>query len=105
MAKKKAPKRLVIDTDIARAAGEGTSHSPISSNCRDFMHTMLEETKHKVVLTKEIQIEWNKHQSRATVRWRHTMVAQKRVCIIQTSADQELRQFIEIGRASCRGTV
>jgi hypothetical protein len=95
VAKKKAPKCLVIDTDIARAAGESNSLSLISSNCRGFMHTMLEETKHKVVLTKEIQIEWNKHQSRATLRWRHTMVAQKRVCIIQTSADQELRQYTE----------
>ncbi len=95
MAKKKASKCLVIDTDIARAAGESTSQSPISRNCRDFMHTMLEETTHKVVLTKEIQIEWNKHQSRATLRWRSTMVAQKRIRVIQAPTDQELCQHIE----------
>jgi hypothetical protein len=95
VAKKHTPKRLVIDTDVAHATGESTSPSSISRNCRDFMHTMLEETAHKVVLTKEIQVEWNKHQSRVALRWRLTMVAQKRVCFIQAPTDQALHQHIE----------
>lgn len=83
MARKKISQCLVIDTDIARAAGEGVSSSPISKSCRDFMYTMLEETKQKVVLTRDIQVEWNKHQSRVTLQWRRTMIAQKRVCLLE----------------------
>lgn len=95
MAKKDVSRRLVIDTDIAHATGESTSQNTISRNCRGFMYTMLEETRHKVVLTKEIQVEWNKHQSRATLKWRSTMVAQKRVCVIPSVEDQALHQHID----------
>lgn len=95
MARKKDPKCLVIDTDVARATGKDTSQSNISKSCRDFMHTMLEETQHKVVLTRDIQTEWNKHQSRATLVWRRTMIAQKRICLIEISADEDLCRQIE----------
>jgi hypothetical protein len=95
VARKKAPKCLVIDTDVARAPGGGTSQSIISRSCREFLSTLLEETEHKVVLTRDIQAEWNKHQSRATLVWRRTMIAQKRVCLIEVSSDEVLRQQIE----------
>ena len=94
MSKKKAPKCLVIDTDIARAAGGGnTQHEP-SKSCRVFMDVMLDHTQHKVVLTRAIQEEWNKHQSIATLTWRRTMIAQKRVCLIHTPVNEELRQNV-----------
>lgn len=85
----------MIDADIAHATGDGTSQSTISRDCRHFMYTMLEETMHKVVLTKEIQEEWKEHQSRATLKWRSTMIAQKRVCIVQVPRDQALHQHID----------
>lgn len=93
--KKRVPKCLVIDTDIARAAGGGNIQVEPSKSCRVFLDTMLETTKHKVVLTKAIQAEWNKHQSLATLNWRSTMIAQKRVCLINAPADEELRQKVE----------
>lgn len=92
---KKASKCLVIDTDIARAAGGESSKDARSQNCRDFIHTMLNATEHKVVLTKAIQEEWNKHQSESTLRWRRVMIAQKRVCFVQAPADEYLRNKIE----------
>ncbi len=95
MARRKTPKCLVIDTDVARAAGGGMSQNAISKSCREFMQVMLDETKHKVVLTRDIQVEWNKHQSRATLVWRRTMIAQKRVCLIEAPTDEILRQQIE----------
>ncbi len=95
MARKKIPQCLVIDTDIARAAGEGVSPNLISKSCRDFMYTMLEETKQKVVLTKDIQAEWNKHQSRVTLQWRRTMITQRRVCLLEIPTDSDLRNCIE----------
>lgn len=93
--KKKTPKCLVIDTDVARAAGEVSSQNTKSKSCRAFLSCMLDETQHKVVLTRDIQAEWNNHQSLATLRWRRTMIAQKRVCFIEVTADTVLRQQIE----------
>lgn len=93
--KKKTPKCLVIDADIARAAGGENAHDERSKNCRDFLDTMLETTKHKVVLTKAIQAEWNKHQSLSALTWRSTMIAQKRVCYIVAPSDNELCSKVE----------
>ena len=59
------------------------------------MDTMLETTKHKVVLTRAIQAEWNKHQSLATLNWRSTMIAQKIVCLINAPTDENLHQKVE----------
>lgn len=95
MGKKKRPKRLVVDTDIARAAGGESARDERSKCCRDFLKIMLDETQHKVVLTKAIQAEWNKNQSLATQIWRSTMMAQRRVCLIDAPADNELRSKVE----------
>lgn len=95
MGRKRSPKCLVIDTDIARAAGGGIIQREPSKSCRVFMDTLLADTKHKVVLTRTIQEEWNKHQSLATLSWRATMIAQKRVCLIRAPVDHELRQKVE----------
>lgn len=95
MGKKKRPKCLVIDTDVARAAGGESARDERSKSCRDFLKTMLDETQHKVVLTKAIQAEWNKHQSLTTLLWRSTMIAQKRVCLVDAPADNELRHQVE----------
>lgn len=95
MRKNKASKCLVIDTDIARAAGGGNAQREPSKSCRIFMAAMLERTEHKVVLTRAIQEEWNKHQSIATLAWRRTMIAQKRMCLIDAPADAQLRQKVE----------
>lgn len=95
MRKKKASKCLVIDTDIARAAGGGDTQREPSKSCRIFMVTLLDHTEHKVVLTRAIQEEWNKHQSNATLAWRRTMIAQKRICLIKAPADTRLRKQVE----------
>ena len=95
MGRKRSPKCLVIDTDIARAAGGGNTQREPSKSCRVFMDTMLDHTQHKVVLTRAIQEEWNKHQSIATSTWRRTMIAQKRMCLIHAPADTRLRQKVE----------
>ena len=95
MGKKKTPKCLVIDADIARATGGGNTQREPSKTCRVFMDTMLNHTQHKVVLSRAIQEEWNKHQSISTLTWRSTMIAQKRVCYIKAPADDGLRLKVE----------
>ena len=95
MGKKKTSKCLVIDTDIARAAGGSNTQREPSKSCRIFMDAILDDTGHKVVLSRAIQEEWNKHQSLATSIWRATMVAQKRICLINAPADILLRRKVE----------
>ncbi len=95
MGKKKTPKCLVIDADIARAAGGDKTKDDRAKNCRDFMNAVLETTHHKVVLTETIRAEWNKHQSTSTLTWRRTMIAQKRVCFIKNPVDDGLRLKVE----------
>lgn len=95
MDKKRKPKCLVIDADIARAAGKESTRDERSRNCRVFLQTMLFDTPHKVILTRDIRAEWNEHQSLMTLNWRSSMVAQKRICPINASLDDQLRSIME----------
>jgi hypothetical protein len=88
----KQPSRLlVIDASIARAAGDPACH-PTSLRCRDFLLAVL-EICHRLVMTAPIQEEWNKHQSRFARKWRLSMMARRKVEIveIQVSASLERR--------------
>ena len=77
----KESKRLVIDASVARSAGGEEATHPTPVNCRDFLLAVL-EICHRVVMTREIQQEWNKHQSGFTRTWRRTMIAKKKLVII-----------------------
>lgn len=88
-----ASKRLVIDTDVARAAGGEEAVHPTSKNCRDFLLAMR-ETSHKLVLTPEISEEWKRHQSRFSRGWLVSMFARRRVLQIEPVARLDLRQQV-----------
>src|SRR5436305_10717657 len=60
-----------------------------SISCRDCL-IAVKDTKHKIVTTETIRVEWHKHQSRFTRAWLVSMVAQRRVCWIDATADDEL---------------
>lgn len=72
---------LVIDASIARAAGE-TSQHPTSQHCRAVLQCVL-KVCHKVVMTEAITEEWNQHQSVFARRWRGSMMARKKVVMLQ----------------------
>jgi len=84
-------KRLVIDASIARAAGR-TDH-PISKACRVFLEGVL-NICHHVVLTKGIQEEWNRNQSKFTLFWRSSMFARKKVARSQVVENEAIRTSI-----------
>jgi hypothetical protein len=86
----KKSKVLVIDADIARAAGE--TH-PVSSACRDVLNSIL-EICHKVVLSPILQKEWDEHQSQYAISWRSAMTKRGKVEFKQVSKDQQLRANI-----------
>ena len=70
----KVPSRvLVIDSSIARAAGD-TSNHPTARNCCDFLQAVL-DVCHRIALTDPLRDEWNKHQSRFARTWRVSMMA------------------------------
>ena len=76
MAKSKSS-RLVVDASVAQAAGGASATAQVSKACRDTLQAIL-QICHRMVLTREMQQEWNKHQSGFARTWRVSMVARKK---------------------------
>ena len=89
---KQRPRRLVIDADVARSAGE--SEHPISSACRKFLDTVL-SVGHHVVMSEAIQEEWRRHRSRYSLKWLTRMSARRRVDRNEIEPDEDLRERID----------
>ena len=87
-------KRLVIDTDVAQAAGSETATHPRAKHCRDFLQTVL-SLGHSVVMTQEISNEWKRHRSGFARRWRVSMDARKKVYRVNAPANEELHDKIK----------
>lgn len=85
----------MIDTNIARSAGDESAQSAVSVGCRDFLLAVRDKTKHKMVSTEAIDAEWQKHQSRFTTRWLVSMYKRRRVCAVDAPLHKNLRQKIE----------
>jgi len=90
--KKQKARRLVIDASVARAAGE-TNH-PISKACRDTLSEILTAC-HKMVTTKAILAEWEKHRSRFSIKWQASMVAKKKFFRVDDPQNDSLRKIID----------
>ena len=86
-------KRLVIDTDVARAAGSETATHPRAENCRDFLNAVL-SLSHRIVMTEKINNEWKNHQSRFARRWRVSMDARKKIERINPPENEELQDKV-----------
>ena len=87
-------KRLVIDVDVARSAGNETATDPGAKHCRDFLKE-VSLLNHHVVMTPEINNQWKRHQSSFARRWRVSMNARKKVNRANPPEDEELRNKIE----------
>lgn len=85
----KVLRRLVINATVARACGgEGAIH-PVSKRCRDFLQAVM-DICHGIVMTSDITLEWNRHQSNFARRWRVGMVARKKLDLVHDVANNEL---------------
>jgi hypothetical protein len=71
-------RRLVIDADVASAAGGEHAVHPRSVHCRDFLEAVL-ANDHRLVITPEISDEWTRRQSNFSRSWRRRMYARKSV--------------------------
>jgi hypothetical protein len=90
---KKASRRLVIDTSVARAAGTEESTHPTGRNCREFLKAVL-RVCHRLVMTGDLAEEWAKHQSSFTRKWRVQMFARKKQVSLETPPDASLDDVI-----------
>ncbi|NJM47033.1 MAG: hypothetical protein HC860_13460 [Alkalinema sp. RU_4_3] len=88
-------KSLVIDASIARSCGDQTATYPTSVRCRDFL-IETQANQHRIVLTADINAEWNKHKSRFARQWLGSMIARKQFTkILDLPIDPELWDPIE----------
>lgn len=88
----KRPRRLVIDADVVRSAGE--SENPTSSACRKFLAAVL-NVGHHVVMTQAIREEWRPHMSNYSRKWQTRMWGRRRVASIEGERDEPLRARID----------
>lgn len=89
----KTPRHLVIDASIARAAGPEDSIAPKSIYCRRFL-LEIRKCGHYIIMTHNINNEWNKHQSSFARSWLVSMVSRKQRIFINKSRNEELRQRV-----------
>ena len=85
-------KSLVIDANIARAAGE-SKRGP-SAKCGLFLES-VREFGHRIVLTQEISSEWYEHSSRFSENWLATMQRTNSVVYVPDVATQSLRESVQ----------
>ncbi len=89
----KASKRLVIDADVAQAAGGKDAVYPKPKHCRDFLEA-VRVICHRVVMTDQIKKEWNDHQSNFTRTWLYKMFGARKVVFIDDASNPDLRRKI-----------
>src|ERR1043165_2893787 len=83
---------LVIDASVVCSASE--KDVPRSRHCREFLQVTL-DCGHCVVLTPEIQAEWNERRSNFSLRWRLSMTARRRIHKLSSVYDPRLRGRLE----------
>ena len=88
-------KRLVIDASVATSTGERGQRGV---RCQTFLRVMIDETYHRLVMTREIGAEWDKHSHQFARRWRRSMNAKRRVD--RPEVDHDAAFCLKIERAS-----
>jgi hypothetical protein len=91
--------RLVIDASIARASGGVEAVHPTATVVRDFLQQVL-RICHRAVMTPALKMEWDRHESNFARKWRRSMVARKKLILLDLPERTDLRKAIDEGLAS-----
>ncbi len=91
--------RLVIDASIARASGGADAVHPTAATVRDFLQQVL-IICHRAVMTPAIRGEWDRHESSFARKWRRSMVAKRKLIILDLPERCDLRTAVDQGSAS-----
>lgn len=75
----KMSRRIVVDASVARAAGNSTH--PTSRMCREFLLDMM-TICHRMVVSREILIEWKNNASSFSVPWLAAMRVKRKVVTV-----------------------
>lgn len=93
---RKTPSRnLVIDASVARAAGGSEAIHPTAAITRDFLQSVL-TICHKAVMTPAIYSEWSQHESGFARKWRKSMMARRKLILLNIEERQDMRRQIEL---------
>ena len=84
---------LVVDANIAQSSGH--SEDQTSINSREFLE-ILRDFGHRIVMSTDIEREWNDHYSGFSTDWLTTMTTTGKVHNLGNVQDQELRNKIEL---------
>lgn len=82
--------KLVVDADIARAAGPDPKQRPWSAtakNAHDVLAAIRETMSYHLVFDSTLKAEWKKHSGDTARRWFAQMLSQRRVKIIASISD------------------
>jgi predicted nucleic acid-binding protein len=88
----KMSRRIVIDADVAQAAGE--THHPVSSACRRALED-IRKICHRVAMDERVLEEWKKHQSRFAKNWLASMRSKRKVFFIKPTNIEDLTEILE----------
>ena len=82
-----------MDASVAGAAG--TTMSPTSKRCRDFLLTLRDETECRVVMPGQLKDEWDRHRSLFARAWLTNMTQRGRVINDPVEPSAKMRRKIE----------
>ena len=91
--KKGAKYGLVIDADIARAAGEATDPASESCLCR-MMLDVVRGSQLRLVMSEDTTQQWDYHRSGYARKWLSAMVRLERVEAVPVEHDSRLRRYL-----------
>lgn len=80
-------KKIVVDANVARSAGENSDRDPTSSSCRLTLQA-IEEGAFQIVLGAELYEEWRRHQSVFTRVWLTRMTSQNRISSYESGSEE-----------------
>jgi len=101
----KRARRLVVDASVAGAAGGRTAAAPTATRCRDFLETLRQETRCRIVLPPKLNEEWEGHMTPFASRWLKAMARRGRVVIDDVPLSNKMRREIERVAARKRSEV
>lgn len=87
------PKNIVVDANLAKAAGTSKDH--MSINSRNFLEK-LRASGHRVAMSTEIEEEWLRRCSAFSVDWLATMTESNQVLPLGNAIDEGLRKRIRV---------
>ncbi len=85
----KRPQRtLVVDADIARAAGPDPKERPWSDaakDAHDVLHTLQRGQGYRVLFDAKLLQEWKKHQGNTALAWFAAMLSARRISVVRSN--------------------